>query len=111
MDLKPSPLCGQCIHHALRCGKAKGGPARKDKGIDARHRLVRFQQVGIARPRCAAHDRIACCHRAVFGQKDGCAGFEHVILRVSDGKTGDIGDQVAGTGFHSAGAPRLEPSE
>ena len=81
--------------------------------VDRLDRIVRLEQVGLARARRAAQNLHAGDRRLV-ADDHGDAGFQPVVGGIADAQAGDVGDEVARPGaerhWHST-ATNFVPSK
>ena len=99
-DREPPALRAEAVADAGAGIEAEGGAAAQDDRIDGLDELVGREQLGLARAGRAAHDVDRGEERPVGGQH-GRPGLDPVVLGVADEETGDIGDEIARTGFHA----------
>lgn len=86
--------------------EAEGRAAGQHDCVNGRDRVLRLEQVGLTRARCATQ-HLDSGHRRLLAKHYRDAGLQPGVSSIADGESGDVGDQVAWTGaehqFSSSG--------
>ena len=103
--LEAAPHGGEPVHNTGSGVETKGRAARQHDRVDAIDQCRRTEQLGVAGARRPA-THIDRRNRRRLAQDDRRAGHGGRVLGLADEQVGDIGDQIAWTGFGHFFAPR-----